>query len=59
MRIDEAIKELARVVGKWQYGASNSRDSALQLGIEALKRCKAIRIPHIVVFPELLPGETE
>lgn len=43
MTIDEAIKELTKIVGKWQYGADNKRDNALKLGIEALNY---IRICH-------------
>jgi len=59
MTIDQAIKELTLVVGKWQYGASNSRDSALKLGIEALKYAKTSRDPSGTPPYPLLPGETK
>jgi len=59
MTIDEAITELTKVVGKWQYGASNSRDSALKLGIEALKAVKQCRASHMFCPGLTMPGETE
>lgn len=59
MTIDEAIKELTKIVGKWQYGASNERDRALKLGIEALKRVAHQRSSMTPFEIRKLPGETD
>ena len=59
MTIDEAI----RLLSKWQSGLRTTPmddvDSAVKLGIAALKRLKAIRVNEASVFTLPLPGETE
>ncbi len=57
--LDEAIKELTKIVGKWQFSASNERDAALQLGIEALIRVKNDRATYYYPKDFNLPGETK
>ena len=59
MNINRAIKELTKIMGKWQFSASNERDAAIALGIEALKREKVNREDPKFVIVGLLPGETK
>ena len=57
--IDEAIKRLEQLVIDLKYWDAPTKDSALKLGIAALKREKANRDNPDFVAVGLLPGETE
>ena len=57
--LNEAIREITEIIGKWQYGASNKRDKALRLGKEALERIRANRQFGATSSRIPLPGETK
>jgi len=59
MTIDEAIRILIADKSDEVATEMEDIDSALQLGIEALKREQAQRNPRLFKIGYLLPGETK
>ena len=59
MTIDEAIKTLSNLVVASQLVGGTRQDTAIKLGIEALKRLKTIRGYPYFQLQGLLPGETK
>ncbi len=58
MKLEKAI-EILEEDKNWDYeGVSEDLENALQLGIEALKRVKSIRIGGKPDKYTILPGET-
>lgn len=58
MTIDEAIKIIQQLGWNTSFNLTPHQSSAVQLGIEALKRVSAFRQYPPREFGELLPGET-
>ena len=59
MNIDKAIEILTDIVTYVEHGDPPEEHDAITLGIEALKRVKAIRDKKFPVMGEELPGETK
>ena len=59
MKIDEAIKEQQFILMDWRLAEAVRGKAAIKLGIEALKRIKAIRNVATCYPSAKLPGETK
>ena len=59
MTIDEAIKGIENVRVAFSPRGDRHDWEALQLGVEALKRIKELRIPPYIDVGDSLPGETD
>ena len=59
MKLDKGIEALGLLVRQNERYLDNDEIDAIKLGIEALKRVKAIREGPDIPEWELLPGETE
>ena len=59
MIIDEAIKLQTELLDLLPEVGFNKYLASTRLGIEALKRVKEYRLPGLVRYTPLLPGETE
>jgi hypothetical protein len=59
MTIDEAIERLRKLPLPLKTKNDMGNHNAVMLGIEALKRCKEYRLPGLVRYSRLLPGETD
>jgi hypothetical protein len=57
--IDEAIGELKAIKGDLEPNSMPYACQAIQLGIEALKRIRDMRVSPILSYYNRLPGETE
>lgn len=59
MNIPTAIERIERLKNDLKYWQDPTKDSALQLGEEALKLIKDMRDFEYWGVPKLLPGETK
>jgi HD superfamily phosphodiesterase len=59
MTIDQALDLLTTAKEGWPLNDNERYYQALELGIEALSRYKALRKHHFTGTAALLPGETE
>lgn len=59
MTLEVAIEVLHLLFGRIYEGNDLDRDKAIKLGIEALKKVKAVREGKEWVGINLLPGETK